>query len=257
MVGTGRGQSEGSAPREVEPERLLRYLIEEARDGLVLVAPSGIVAAFNPAAERLSGRSAQSVIGILPVRELFPSGVWCDLERRLGGERFGGAGRLEPTDTELLSGAGDRAPIELWGDTLVAAEDATWLVCGLRDRRPRVTLEERLARAEAQVERGERPAVLVELAAAAAHELNQPLTSILGYADLLRRGLTDGSPQAATVDILLGEAERLAEIVRKIGRVQRYATKPYVGEFRIVDLDRAAETKPRDVVSLEGEKEPG
>jgi len=42
------------------------------------------------------------------------------------------------------------------------------------------------------------------------------------------------------VDIIYREAERMAEIVRKSGRITRYETKAYVGNSRIVDLDRAA-----------------
>ena len=38
-----------------------------------------------------------------------------------------------------------------------------------------------------------------------------------------------------------GEAERMAEIVRKIGKITRYETKSYVGRQKILDLDKASE----------------
>ena len=40
------------------------------------------------------------------------------------------------------------------------------------------------------------PAMLAELAGATAHELNQPLTAVMGYADLLTRQVEAGSPLA-------------------------------------------------------------
>jgi len=90
----------------------------------------------------------------------------------------------------------------------------------------------------------EKQALVSELAGTAAHELNQPLTSVLGFAELLhRRGLGDDSTREALAAILR-EAERMAQIVRKIGRITRYETKEYVGNRRIVDLDRAAQ--PQD-----------
>ena len=45
----------------------------------------------------------------------------------------------------------------------------------------------------------------------------------------------------AKVEIIHKEAERMKEIVRKIGRITRYETKPYVGESRILDLERASD----------------
>jgi hypothetical protein len=43
------------------------------------------------------------------------------------------------------------------------------------------------------------------------------------------------------VDIIHKEAERMKEIVRKIGRITRFETKAYVGEARILDLERASD----------------
>ncbi len=120
-------------------------------------------------------------------------------------------------------------------------EEPAWIVCFLRDLILQVKLEERLAHAQSQLERGSRPVLLAELAGTAAHELNQPLTSIMGYADLLRRHVADDNPDAAVIDIIVREAERMADIVRKIGRVNRYETKIYVGDSRIVDLEKAVD----------------
>jgi signal transduction histidine kinase len=107
------------------------------------------------------------------------------------------------------------------------------------DLRDKLKLEMRLSATQAQLEQTEKTAVIAELAGTAAHELNQPLTSIMGYAELLRRRLRDEDPNVKAIDIIYREAERMAEIVRKIGKITRYETKPYVGGARIVDLERA------------------
>ncbi len=86
-----------------------------------------------------------------------------------------------------------------------------------------------------------RQAMIVELAGAAAHELNQPLTAVMGYAELLNRRVPETDPAAQQVAIIYREAERMSEIVRKIARIVRYETKSYVGDARIVDLDRASD----------------
>ena len=68
------------------------------------------------------------------------------------------------------------------------------------------------------------------------------LTSMMAYAELLLRQSEPGSPPAKAAEVLIREAERMADIVRKIGKITRYETTAYVGHQKIFDLDRAAET---------------
>jgi CheY-like chemotaxis protein len=91
-----------------------------------------------------------------------------------------------------------------------------------------------------QKERATRHALIVELAGAAAPELNHPLTGVLGYAHLLAKRVERGSQTARQLALLRQEAERMAEIVRKLAQVTRYETIEYVEGAMIVDLDRAS-----------------
>ena len=86
----------------------------------------------------------------------------------------------------------------------------------------------------------EKQALIAELAGTAAHELNQPLTSVMGYAELLGKKLSPGTPEHRAASVIVKEAERMADIVRKIGKITKYETKSYVGTQKILDLDRAA-----------------
>ena len=52
--------------------------------------------------------------------------------------------------------------------------------------------------------------------------------------------IRSADPARRSVDIIFREGERMADIVRKIGRITRYETKNYVGNTMIVDLDRAS-----------------
>ena len=97
--------------------------------------------------------------------------------------------------------------------------------------------------------------MIAELAGTAAHELNQPLTSVMGYAELLKRRIPESDPNYRAVDIIFRESERMAEIVRKIGRITRYETKTYIGNTRIVDLDRAVVATKEAGVLIDEEEE--
>ena len=117
----------------------------------------------------------------------------------------------------------------------------TGVVVVLTDMRYKFHVEAQLAAAHVELAARERQAIIAELAGAAAHELNQPLTSVMGYAELLRRKVL-GDPAACTAtEVIMSEAERMAGIVRKIGRITRYETKSYVGTAKILDLDRTSD----------------
>jgi signal transduction histidine kinase len=61
----------------------------------------------------------------------------------------------------------------------------------------------------------------------------------MGYAELLLRKTEPEDPRRHALQVLVREAERMAEIVRKIGQITRYETKSYVGSTQILDLDRS------------------
>ena len=115
-------------------------------------------------------------------------------------------------------------------------------------------MEARLTEAQEELRAREKQALIAELAGAAAHELNQPLTSVMGYAELLKRRLERDSAPYAAAEVIYNEAERMAEIVRKIGKITRYETKSYVGHARILDLDRSA---PASGPKIDEDKPPG
>lgn len=108
------------------------------------------------------------------------------------------------------------------------------------DLREKLRVEERLAQAQQKLAVSEKQALIAELAGTAAHELNQPLTSVIGYGELLQRKLPDESTEHHAAEVIVREAERMADIVRKIGKITRYETKSYVGAQKIIDLEKSA-----------------
>ncbi|MHB1845507.1 MAG: PAS domain S-box protein [Deltaproteobacteria bacterium] len=224
---------------------LLSALVEGSPSAVLLADREGRILYANPAAERLFGRSNEELLGRCQLAELCPPGTGRELRRRYLGRMHGGRMRLDRARSEILTAAGYRVPVELSAFPLEGSGRRVVVGFVVESIRERVQIEERLARLQGRLDHGERQVLLAELAGTAAHELNQPLTSVVGYAELLMRRLPPDDPSRPAVEIILREAERMADLVRKIGKVNKYETKSYVGEARIVDLDRAVEPEGR------------
>ncbi len=73
---------------------------------------------------------------------------------------------------------------------------------------------EELKRTQAQLVQSVKLAAIGELAASVAHELNNPLTSIVGFTNLLLREVDDDDPRRKDLQIIEREAARTRAIVR-------------------------------------------
>jgi CheY-like chemotaxis protein len=74
------------------------------------------------------------------------------------------------------------------------------------------------------------------MAGAAAHELNQPLTAILGSAELVTM-TSDPARIKSLAERILTEADRMGQIIQRLVKTVRWQTRPYVGSEEIVALE--------------------
>jgi PAS domain S-box-containing protein len=237
--------------RDVTPERtveaelrqtkdFLERVIDSSVNAIVSIDAQGVVRLFNRAAERCLGRKADQVIGRMRVLDLFPQEEADAVMRMLRADEKGGAS-IADHSAQALSATGEMVPVTASAALIFDAGRRVGAVVIFTDLRDKLRMEAQLAAAQEELESRERQAIIAELAGAAAHELNQPLTSVMGYAELLKRKLPHDTPACSAAEVIMSEAERMAEIVRKIGKITRYETKSYVGTAKILDLDRASD----------------
>ncbi len=220
-------------------KEFLERLIDATADAIVAADLSGTVLLFNKGAEKMTGFSAADLVGKWNARDLYPPGQAKEIMRRLRSARTSGEefGRMR---CEVVASSGEIIPVDL-SAAIVAEEGRETATVGVfHDLREELRREAELRKTRERLEQAEKAAVVSELAGAAAHELNQPLTSVLGFSELLFRRTKENDKGREELAAILREAERMANIVKKIGRITRYETTPYVGKTRIVDLDRAS-----------------
>lgn len=69
------------------------------------------------------------------------------------------------------------------------------------------------------------------------HELKTPLTSISGYAELLRSGMVAEEDRNKFLDIILDESNKLFELINAIISMSRLEEKNRPEEYRVVDME--------------------
>lgn len=101
-------------------------------------------------------------------------------------------------------------------------------------------LNHELKRTQDRLIEKQKEAAVVEMAGAASHELNQPLTAIMGNLQLVMARLPKQDPLVERLNKVMGQVERMVEIVKKIGKITRYRTKRYAENVKIVDIDESS-----------------
>jgi PAS domain S-box-containing protein len=224
-----------------QTKEFLERVIESSVDGIVSADLRGRVLLFNRAASRLFGYAPSEVVGRISVERLYPPNVAREVMRKIRDPNVNGPGRLEDYRVDMVSATGELVPVTLSAAIIMDSGKPVGSVGVFTDIREKLRMEARLNRAQEELRTREKQSIVAELAGAAAHELNQPLTSVIGYAELLRRGLESGSHLSHAAQVIITEAERMAEIVRKVGKITKYETKSYVGGQKILDLEKASE----------------
>jgi PAS domain S-box-containing protein len=223
-------------------KEFLEGLVRQSVDAIVAADGTGRILLWNEAAEKLFGYTRAQALAGVRLDRLFPTGELQDLLRLVHSPERGGTGKLEPLRRDVLGQDGQRIAVRMSAGVIHLDEGdvPSALFAILSDLRPQQEMEARLTLTQEKLAETEKQAVVIELAGTAAHELNQPLTSLLGLAEMLRRTIDPERAERSAVEGVMREAERIAEIVRKLGRITRYETKGYVGDSKILDLDRSS-----------------
>jgi PAS domain S-box-containing protein len=196
-----------TARKRAEEERTrLAAAMEQAAEAIVITDKEGRVQYVNPAFQPIGGEPDQ-VLGHY-LRDLAekqqPSELYKQLFKATKGKTvWTGRSRGHRPDKELYDIETTVSPIR------DSADQITGFVAVARDITREVELENQLRQAQKMEAIG-------TLAGGIAHDFNNILASVIGYAELARRNLPDGSQAVSDLDEVLEAADRAKELVKQI-----------------------------------------
>lgn len=85
--------------------------------------------------------------------------------------------------------------------------------------------------------------VIKQLTVTINHEINNPLTTLIGTSNLLLQRATHMDPHKLEgwLKEIVNAAERIREVVAKINRIKAISTKTYLSDVEMIDIDAAAD----------------
>jgi PAS domain S-box-containing protein len=215
-------------------ERRFRALLDETSDAIRIVeSDSHRILETNPADSALCGRPRQGLLGS-DSREFWPADAdgrsrWEEIALQLA--RSGAAAGF---GLPFRSGDGTRRTVDLTGRR-VEHGGRRYDILILRDAGPREALD--AARREVLDLRA-----VTLVANAAAHEINNPLTLIVGSLELLQRRLPPGDAEVKWIERAVDASQRIREIVARMTRITKVeASGSFPGVPAMLDIHRSSE----------------
>jgi two-component system, NtrC family, sensor kinase len=217
-----------------EMRELIDKVVQSSVSGIIAAGRKGEIIMMNKAAEKLFGYSIYNANKI-NIEDFYPPGTAREIMRKLRDEKYGGKGKLPITRVNILTKQGIEVPVEMTAAIIYEGERETATAGIFNDLREKQAFAKKLEEAESQLVQSEKLASIGRLAAGVAHEINNPLTSILLYGNMMYEKLESDHPLAGHLGYILEDADRCKEIVKNLLAYSRQ-TSPSKAVFYLNNL---------------------
>jgi PAS domain S-box-containing protein len=220
------------------PKVYFERLLESSPDIVIAVDRSGRVIFYNDGAQQILGYKADEMLG-QPVFKLYPSEDEARrVMRALRSEEYGGRGTIRNFETVLVNKTGEPVPTAMSGSIIYDGNKEHGSIGFAKDMTD-LRLHEQLE-------------TLAQLGIGLAHEINNPLESLVNNAEMLERYLKDNASREDyavehdRIDAIKRELRRIQAIVERVGEMAAsgtYGTIEYLPGRLMTDLGLEDEPK--------------
>ena len=208
-------------------------LIDSSVDGIIASDRKGNIMHFNKEAQSLLGYNEKDTM-TLHVTELYDEGVAYDLKERMHSTRFGGKGKLLRHEMIVKHKEGHEIPVSFSGGIIYDRDQEIGTFGLFTDLRAIQQVEEDLEQTHRKLVQSEKMAGLGRLAAGVAHEINNPMSGIMLYANLVQEELGPDHELNSDLETIVHEAERCKVIVADLLEFSHQTTY----DMELTDVNR-------------------
>jgi PAS domain S-box-containing protein len=194
----------------------LQNVIQSAVDGIVVVDTKGYVLIFNEGMERLTGYSVEKILNGGHLSQFYDMDVARENMRKMRSKDFGPEGKLNPTSMNITAKNGEVIPITLTASLITIDGEVMGSVGVFTDMREVLRMQQKLEETHFQLVQSEKSASLGHMAAGIAHEINNPLSGILIYAELLKGSLEGRDQDVQDAQEIIDQTLRCKQIVSEL-----------------------------------------
>ena len=242
--------------RKQSAEARFKRLFEAARDGIIIAeAESGEILDSNPAIAKMFGYSRGDLVGMKFIETglfrdtEFAASVQAELRERESVER----------SMELTTATGESTAVDI-AASLYTEGERTVIQFNIRDVSARRRIEEQAQRSQEELRETQKMEAVGRLAGGVAHEFNNILTAVVGYADLLRHRVGEDQSAAGMVDQIRAGAERAVALTRQLlafGRKQVFNLAVLEPRNVLADMQQIVSVMMNSGIELEWKLDPG
>lgn len=217
----------------------LQNVIDSTVDGIVVVDTKGNVMIFNEGMERLTGFSAEEIINQGHLVSFYDIDVAKENMNKMRSDRHGPAGMLNPTSMTIKTKSGEEVPVTLSASIIIIDDKEVGSVGIFTDMREILEMRKNLEEVHLQLVQSEKIASVGRMAAGVAHEINNPLSGIMIYAELLKKKLEklpgDNDQSVNDIQEIIDQTIRCKKIVSELLEFSRQ-TVGHVTSFDVGEL---------------------
>lgn len=222
--------------REVQTSKtFFENVIESTVDGIVVVDTKGNVLIFNQGMEKLTGYSSSEIIDRGHLSSFYDIDVAKENMKKMRSDQYGPIGKLNPTRMSITTKTGEEIPVTLSASIIEVNGKEIGSVGVFTDMREILQMRKDLEAAHLQLVQSEKIASVGRMAAGVAHEINNPLSGVLIYAELLAESFKEDPDTLRDIQEIIDQTLRCKRIVSELLEFSRQ-TVGKVSSFQISEL---------------------